>query len=485
MNGNAKPHSESTTADFIVPANVNNSSWSFVGPERWQRNRLRMLCDINPAPSGVVWGDGQAEVSFLPMELAGTNNPRFKTVAKPLAEVLKGFSSFRDGDVLVAKITPCFENGKGGICSGLLNRVGCGSTEFHVLRPKADIDARFLYYVTISQPFREVGAKMMRGSAGQQRVPTEFLSNFVILYPNLNEQHAIARFLDHNRRLTDRFIAAKRRLVKLLNEQKQAIIHRAVTRGLNPDAHLRPSGIDWLGEVPEHWEVAPLRRNWQVVDCKHITVPFFDEGIPLASVVEVQRFDLDLSRAKRTTPEYYQMLIEGGRQPQRGDIIYCRNSSVGAAAFVDTEEQLAMGQDVCLIRSSVHNGRFLNYQLNALFIRQQLNRLLVGATIRRINVGDVRSLATIVPPRNEQDSIVQYLDVEMGRVNKAIQRVENQMQLVKEYRSRLIADVVTGKLDVRNVVLPVDDTDEAEAWDEPEDTEDMPDPEEDAADADQ
>ena len=204
---------------------------------------------------------------------------------------------------------------------------------------------------------------------------------------------------------------AKRRLIELLNEQKQAIIHRAMTRGLDPNVRFKPSGIDWLGDVPAHWDVAPLHRHVEVVDCKHVTVPFFDEGVLLASVAEVQRFELDLPQAKRTSRPYFEMLIHGGRKLRPGDIIYCRNTSVGAAAYVNTDEGLAMGQDVCLLRPETNNGRFLNYQLNSSLMRQQLNILLVGATIQRVNMADIRSLTLLVPPRQEQDQIAAFLTI--------------------------------------------------------------------------
>ena len=109
------------------------------------------------------------------------------------------------------------------------------------------------------------------------------------------EQAAIVHFLDWANGRLERAIRAKRKVIALLNEQKQAIIHRAVTRGLDPSVTLKPSGIAWLGEIPEHWEVTALRRYWHVTDCKHLTVPFIDEGIPLASVVEVKAFSLNLN----------------------------------------------------------------------------------------------------------------------------------------------------------------------------------------------
>jgi len=105
--------------------------------------------------------------------------------------------------------------------------------EFHVLRPRSEIDVRFLYYATICRPFREIGAAMMRGSAGQKRIPAGFLSNFVMPFPNIEGQRLIVRFLDYSVRLINHLIRAKRQQIKLLNEQKQVIINQAVTRGLD------------------------------------------------------------------------------------------------------------------------------------------------------------------------------------------------------------------------------------------------------------
>ena len=195
-----------------------------------------------------------------------------------------------------------------------------------------------------------------------------------------------------------------------------------------------------------------------MTDCKHLTVPFVDNGIPLASVVEVQPFSLNLSRCKRTKPDWYRLLIEGDRKPKRGDLIYCRNASVGACALVETDIDFAMGQDVCLIRSQSQNQRFLNYLLHSPFMDHQLELLLVGSTFKRINISDIKALAVLVPPRFEQDALCELLGTRLGAYDTAISRLEREIELLREYRTRLVADVVTGKLDVREAAarLPVD-----------------------------
>ena len=295
------------------------------------------------------------------------------------------------------------------------------------------------------------------------RLYSDNLYRLESLVPSPDEQAAIVKFLDHATRRLNRAIRAKQKVIALLNEQKQVIIHRAVTRGLDPDVPLKPSGISLLGYIPKHWEVTSLRRYWQVVDCKHLTVPFSEEGFPLASVVEVQSFYLNLSRCKKTTSDWYRVLIEGGRKPKRGDIIYCRNVSVGASAFVDTDLDFAMGQDVCLIRSNNQNQRFLNYLLRSQFMAHQLELLLVGSTFKRINISEIKSLLVIVPPIKEQNKICRHIDSAIAEFDALITSTERQITLLQEFRTRLIADVVTGKLDVREAARRIpDETEEIE-----------------------
>lgn len=277
--------------------------------------------------------------------------------------------------------------------------------------------------------------------AGMREIP--------VLVPPPEEQAAIVRFLDWANGRLERAIRAKRKVIALLNEQKQAVIQRAVTKGLDGSLTLVPSGIDLLDAVPQGWEVAALRRYWSVTDCKHLTVPFVDDGIPLASVVEVQKFSLDLGRCKRTTPDWYRSLIEGDRKPRRGDLIYCRNAGVGACALVETDIDFAMGQDVCLIRSPRQNQRFLNYLLHSPFMEYQLERLLVGSTFKRINISQIKALTVLIPPRATQDAICDFLDGELRAYDASISRMQGEIEYLIEYRTALVAVLVTGKLDVR------------------------------------
>ncbi len=237
---------------------------------------------------------------------------------------------------------------------------------------------RISYGSNHSSPYVSFFAQASDGvRIGQWDLSLDKMKRIPILIPPDQEQDTIVRYIYHVDRRIRRYVRGKQQLIKLLEEQVETIIHRTVTQGLQPDVPFKSSGLPWLAGVLEHWTLTQLKRYWRVIDCKHLTVPFVDDGVPLASVREVQSFDLNLATANKTTPVWYQVLIEGGRQPRRGNLIYCRNVSVGACAYVNTDETFAMGQDVCLIRSKGQNERYLNYVMHSQFMQQQLSHLLI------------------------------------------------------------------------------------------------------------
>ncbi len=364
---------------------------------------------------------------------------------------------------------------------GASNHRGIVSPAYIVQRPRPGLSAEYVHHLLRTPAFAKEAERWSYGiSSDQWSLRAEHFKMIYSVRPPIEEQTAIVRFLGHVDRKIQRVIRAKQKLIKLLEEEKQVLIHRAVTGQIDvrtgkPYPAYKPSGVEWLGDVPEHWEVAPLRRRWEVRDCKHLTVPFVEDGIPLISVREAQHFDLDPSSAKRTTLDWYKKLIDGGRKPQRGDLIYCRNVGVGAATFVDSDEQLAMGQDVCLIRSRAQNQRYLNYFLHSPAMQNQLSIILIGSTFDRINVASIKALLVVVPPKAEQDAIAVHLDELLTGLEGATASIKVQISLLREYRTRLVADVVTGKLDVREAAanLPAEPEAEMEAP-EPEDDLDLP-----------
>lgn len=334
---------------------------------------------------------------------------------------------------------------------------GIISPAYTVLTAHDDSYRDYLTYLFKSSRFIDSLTLAVTGIREGQNIDYSRLAVDLLPVPPVEEQAAIVKYLAHANARIDNAINAKRRLIALLEEQRSGIVN-SIVLGHRIGGELRQEpGHAWLEAVPTDWDVAPLKRYWTVTDCKHLTVPFTDEGIPLASVSQAQRFLLDLSDAKLTDQESYENLIEGGRKPQKGDLIYCRNVGVGAAAVVETEETFAMGQDVCLLRSRDQNPYFLNHYLQSSAMQAQLELILVGSTFRRINVEDVRGLVIVVPSVTEQNRLVEQINQETEPLAQTVRKAQLEIGLLLEFRTRLVADVVTGQIDVRAISASLPD----------------------------
>lgn len=350
--------------------------------------------------------------------------------------------AFDAGDILFGKLRPYLAKAYRAQSSG--EAVG----DFHVMRPVSGFNSRFAQYQILSRDFISIvdgstfGSKMPRAS-------WEFVGGMKVTTPPPSEQTQIAAFLDRETAKIDELVAEQRRLMELLKEKRQAVISHAVTKGLNPDAPMKPSDIEWVGEVPAHWEVSPLKRFAEVIDCKHYTVAFLDEGLPIVSIRELRNDKIDLTNAKLTSRSEWDFLREG-RPPRRGDMIFCRNASVGAIGYIDFDEQFCMGQDVCLIRPEA-TGKFMYYQLTSTLVRSQIEAFLVGATIRRANVEEIRSLIVVLPPASEQKTIADFINTETDKLDTLTTEAQSAIDLLQERRTALISAAVTGQIDVRQL----------------------------------
>ncbi|MBC8139760.1 MAG: restriction endonuclease subunit S [Fibrella sp.] len=422
--------------------------WLRESPAHWDVRRLKYLVTINPARDGQTV-DPETLTTFLPMEKVGTRGEYDCTIQKKYSDVKQGFTYFAKGDLIVAKITPCFENGKGALLDKLSTPFGFGSTEFIVLRTKRNIDPKFVYYVTRSPIFRIRGSDAMSGSAGQQRVPVSFVENFPCFVPPIEEQAAIVRFLDALDRRVNRLLRIKRRLIVLLIEQKQAVIHRAVTKGLNPDALMKPSGIDWLGEIPAHWTVQ--RNNSLFFE----RIERGDAGLPIL-IVSLRS---GITVSEETTDGRPRRLIEdrsGYRKATKGDIAYNTMRMWQGALGVSPVDGLVSPAYVIAAPRAGTSAQFFAYLYRTAIYKSEINRVSTGIVSdrNRLYWDDFKNLPSPVPPPAEQRHIVATLENEHTIIDKTIARAQTEIELIREYRTRLIADVVTGKLDVRDAILP-------------------------------
>ena len=306
--------------------------------------------------------------------------------------------------------------------------------------------------------------------------------HFKMIYtpqPPPEEQAAMVRFLDYTNGRLERAIRAKRKVIALLNEQKQAIIHRAVTRGLDPNVPLKPSGIPWLGDIPQHWNPTKLYRiTDQARPIMYGIVlpgPDVDNGVFIVKGGNCETGRLRPEFLSRTT---FEIESRYARSRLRGsDIVYSIRGSIGSAQIVPDELAGAnLTQDAARIAPGP--GIHSQWLLFAVRSRSFFNKLeagAVGATIRGINIRDLKRAELVIPPIEEQIRIAEFLDRETRQVDVAITQLDREIALLREYRTRLVADVVTGKLDVREVALQLPE--EAAELEPAPDTEDLSEPE--------
>ena len=422
-------------------------------PEHWEVRRMKRIASLNPSKAEARrFLKADTPVTFLPMERVRTDG-RIDGELLSASAVWNGFSYFRRSDVLVAKITPCFENGKGACLDALPTEVGFGSTEFHVLRAGHDISPRFLHLLTTLPEFRQSGADAMTGAAGQQRVPQAFVENYSLPLPPLPEQATIVRYLDHAEERIRRSISAKDRLAGLLEEQRQAVIHHAVTRGLDPNVRLKPSGIEWLGDVPVHWDVRRL-KHWVGInetvlpettnpdfEFRYLEIGAVGTGV-LIDEPSIIRFADAPSRARR--------IVRSG-----DTIVSTVRTYLKAVWFAeDVNDDLICSTGFAVLTPRQETApKFVSYLAQSNAFTDRVTAESVGIAYPAIAESRLSSFHVCVPPLPEQVAIVEYLDKATAEIDAAIARARRHVELLREYRTRLIADVVTGKLDMREAAM--------------------------------
>lgn len=281
------------------------------------------------------------------------------------------------------------------------------------------------------------------------------LANTVVPLPPLDEQDSITAFLGEELGQLDPLIAKKERQIELLQEKRAAVISQAVTRGLDPSVPMKPSGVEWLGEIPEHWEVRRLMHL--TPDARPIMYgivlpgPSVADGVPIIKGGNVAPGGLSLHRLSRTTREID--MAHARSRVAGGDLVFAIRGSIGAVERVPGELGGAnLTQDAARVspRSDVC-AQWLLCALRAQQTFAQLDAGAAGATIRGINIRDLKRVRLPVPPPDEQREISAYLDVEIGSIERLVSKIRQHIATLREYRSALITAAVTGQIDVRGV----------------------------------
>jgi type I restriction enzyme S subunit len=423
-------------------------SWLGDVPEHWEVQRLRTVAEVSLSGVDRRSTAGETVVRFLGTDTVyGASNidgdTKLDAATATPSEIMR--FQLRRGDVVITKdsLVPTRIAFPALVSADPRDVTVCG---YHLalVRPRATsgIISDYIFRVLGSSGLADYFLSRATGTTIIGIGRSE-LSSAPMPIPPEAEQAALGRFLDHADRRIRRYIAAKNKLIALLNEQKRAIIHRAVTRGLDPSAHLKASGLEWLGDIPAHWEV---RRNGQLFAQRNQKgfgeLPILE--VSLKTGVRAREFaDTDRKQVMSDREQY--------KRAAKGDIAYnMMRMWQGAVGIAPINGLVSPAYVVARPRDGVVARYFTNLFRTAAYMGEVDNASRgIVKDRNRLYWEDFKQLHSPYPPPDEQERIVTAIDTHAAAVSAEMVRVQREIALLREFRTRLIADVVTGKIDVR------------------------------------
>ncbi|MFZ3192894.1 MAG: restriction endonuclease subunit S, partial [Moraxellaceae bacterium] len=314
-----------------------------------------------------------------------------------------------------------------------------------VLKPLKQIQPKlYAYLINAVLEFSEGNSAIAQLSADQ-------IAPYKVSCPPLTEQKAIVDFLDYETAKIDALIAEQQRLIELLKEKRQAVISHAVTKGLDPNAPMKESGVEWLGDVPEHWVKIQLGRVCkQVSDGPHFSPKYVDDGIMFLSARNIGVDAWYLDDAKFISDEDYKEFCRRVI-PERGDILYTKGGTTGVARVVDLDMPFQVWVHVAVLklRLKLAVPDYVAFALNSHGCYEQAKLYTHGATNQDLGLTRMVKIWLALPSVKEQSAIVSFLNAATAKIDELISHAHQGIDLLKERRSALISAAVTGKIDVR------------------------------------
>lgn len=422
-------------------------------PEHWDVRCLDQIGRLFKGSGGSKDDEAPDGISCIRYGDLYTTHEYFIESSRSFVSVSRAqdYMPIRFGDVLFAASGETVDEiAKSAV--NLLPAEGCCGSDIILFRNERQMEARFLGYIMDCRASIVQKAMMGRGITIIHIYKSQ-LKRLVVCLPPISEQTAVVHFLNHIDQYTDHYIRAKQNLVKFLGEKRQAIIQHASTRGIDPNVRLKPSGIDWLGKVPMHWNI---RRIGQIGGFFKSTGGSKEDevssGIPCiryGDLYTTHNYHISRNRSfiRAERSRDYTLI-------KFGDILFATSGEtideIGKSAVNLMQGEVRCGGDVILFRPKCQvDARFMGYSTDSRLARIQKATMGRGITIMHIYANQLKRLAIAIPPLAEQTAIASFLDQRTAEIDAAISATQRQISLLREFRTRLISDVVTGKLDVR------------------------------------
>ncbi|HBH7067599.1 TPA: restriction endonuclease subunit S [Enterobacter cloacae] len=313
----------------------------------------------------------------------------------------------------------------------------------------------YLSHVFASALFEYQSGSFLTATINQ--LTTSNLNSFEIPLPPQTEQDRIVNFLDHETTKIENLIEKQQQLIELLKEKRQAVISHAVTKGLNPDVPMKDSGVEWLGDVPAHWDICLLKFKCSAItDGAHIS-PDTNEGEHyFVSIKDIKKGIIDFNNSLLTSSVSYKYLIKTGCKPFSGDILFSKDGTIGQTAIVPDDVDFVVASSLIIIRADKEKTlpAFMDLLLQSSLVKEQVESFVKGAALRRLSIQNLEKVFGIFPTLSEQQIISDYIYAQLNRLDVLESKAVVQIQLLEERRTALISAGVTGKIDVRDWVAP-------------------------------
>lgn len=355
------------------------------------------------------------------------------------------------GDVLLAKDGSTLGNVN---VVRSLPRPSTVNSSIAVITPKESVNCVFLYYLFRSS-YMEQTIQEIKGGMGVPHLFQSDLVKFYIPRPSIEEQTAIANFLDAETSKIDALVAEQRRLIELLKEKRQAVISHAVTKGLNPNAPMKDSGIEWLGDVPEQWDVSRLgyeswvraRLGWKGLKASE----YVDDGFAFLSTPNIKgNKEIDFENVNFISQERFDESPE--IKLRVGDVLLAKDgSTLGIVNYVkELPRPTTVNSSIAVISPNDRlKGSYLFYLFRTTYMEHTIQRIKGGMGVPHLFQSDLNKFYLPIPPTDDQDKIIEFLTAKIGHIDSLEAEAEKTIELLQERRTALISAAVTGKIDVR------------------------------------
>lgn len=357
-----------------------------------------------------------------------------------------GYQGINKGDIVI--------HGMDGFAGsmGISKSTGKGSPVLIVCNPKSDDDARYIIYYLRSLAMNNVFVALATGIRERScDLRWNKISVLPFVRPSFGVQKKIADFIDMKSEEIDSLIGLQEQMIEKLKTYKQSVITEVVTKGLNPNVKLVPSGVDWIGEIPEGWKVLPIKRICRnITDGSHFSPSTAGEGKPYITVSNVYGDEVHVEEAAKISFDDFSTLVANGCQPPTGSVLLAKDGTVGRTAVVYDNDYVVLSSLGILTPSNTVLSKYLKYLLDSDSLQAQMQLAMAGSALRRITITKICKFVGLLPPLNEQQVIIFYLDEKCSDIDRLIEMKQQKIEKLKDYKKSVIYEAVTGKISIES-----------------------------------